>query len=145
LFFDHVYLRLSKLFMKVSLNSELFDLEKYRIWSLLKLLFLETNANLKVNLVMQISSKLFYSNSRQLLSDLCPNPISRLSIYVQIFNPNLYSLAESLMCRPLINSYLTRLNISMSDPNSKPTSAVILKCHDSPFLTKNPKVGRISS
>jgi hypothetical protein len=84
--------------------------------------------------------KLISSNSRQLLSDMGLNPISRYSIYVQIFNPNLYSPAESLMCRPLINSYPTQLNISVSEPNSKPTSVTILKCHDLPFLTKNPKV-----
>lgn len=54
-----------------------------QIWSLLKLLFVDTNANSKVNLFSQISSKLIYSNSWQLF-DLYPNPISWFLVYVQI-------------------------------------------------------------
>jgi hypothetical protein len=79
-----------------------------------KKIYLEMNASSKVNLVLQISSKLIYSNSRQLLFDLFPNPISRLSIYVQIFNLNPYTQTRSLLCQPLINSYENRLDISIS-------------------------------
>jgi hypothetical protein len=68
--------------MKDLPNSELFNPEEYQIWSLLKLLFLDMTANSKVNLISQIPSELMYLNSRQLLSDLCPNPISRYSVYV---------------------------------------------------------------
>jgi hypothetical protein len=52
--------------MNVSPNLELFDLKNNQIWSLLKLLFLEANANSKVNLVSQLPSRLIYSDSRQL-------------------------------------------------------------------------------
>jgi hypothetical protein len=55
-----------KLLMNVSPNLELFDLKNSQIWSLLKLLFLETNANSKINIVSQLPSKLIYSDSRQL-------------------------------------------------------------------------------
>jgi ribonuclease HI len=55
-----------KLLMNVSPNLELFDLKNNQIWSLLKLLFLEANANSKVNLVSQLPSRLIYSDSRQL-------------------------------------------------------------------------------
>ena len=37
-----------KLIIHTSPNSELFDLDECRIWSLLKLLFLGTNANSKI-------------------------------------------------------------------------------------------------
>jgi hypothetical protein len=40
-----------KLLMNVSPNLELFDLKNSQIWSLLKLLFLGANANLKVHIV----------------------------------------------------------------------------------------------
>jgi hypothetical protein len=55
-----------KLLMNVSPNLELFNLKNSQIWSLLKLLFLEANANSKVNLVSQFPSRLIYSDSRQL-------------------------------------------------------------------------------
>jgi hypothetical protein len=41
-----------KLIVNTSPNSELFDLDECRIWSLLKLLFLGTNANSIVNLYL---------------------------------------------------------------------------------------------
>ena len=53
-----------KLLMKVSPSLELFDLKNSQIWSLLKLLFLETNTNSKVNLVSRLPSILIYSDSR---------------------------------------------------------------------------------
>jgi hypothetical protein len=53
-----------KLLMNVSPNLELFDLKNSQIWSLLKLLFLGANANLKVNIVSQLPSRLIYSDSR---------------------------------------------------------------------------------
>jgi hypothetical protein len=40
-----------KLLMNVSLRLELFNLKNSQIWSLLKLLSLETNADSKVNLI----------------------------------------------------------------------------------------------
>jgi hypothetical protein len=49
-----------KLLMNVSPNLELFDLKNSQIWSLLKLLFLRAKANLKVNIVSQLPSKLTY-------------------------------------------------------------------------------------
>jgi hypothetical protein len=53
-----------KLLMNVSLRLELFNLKNNQIWSLIKLLFLEANANSKVNLVSQLPSRLIYSDSR---------------------------------------------------------------------------------
>jgi hypothetical protein len=53
-----------KLLMNVSLRLELFNLKNSQIWSLIKLLFLEANANSKVNLVSQLPSRLIYSDSR---------------------------------------------------------------------------------
>jgi hypothetical protein len=55
-----------KLLMNVSLRLELFNLKNSQIWSLLKLLYLEANANSKVNLVSQLPSRLIYSDCRQL-------------------------------------------------------------------------------
>jgi hypothetical protein len=49
-----------------------------------------------------------------MLSNQCPNPPSRLSVYVQIRSPNPHSPAESLLCKPLINSYANWLVISIS-------------------------------
>jgi hypothetical protein len=103
-----------KLLMKVSPNLELFNLKNNQIWSVLKLLSLEENVNSKVNLVSQILSRLICLYSQQLLFGLCPNLISRHSSYVPLFNPNLHSPAESLLCQSLINSYANRLVISMS-------------------------------
>jgi hypothetical protein len=54
----------TKLIVNFSPNFDLIDLEKDQIWSLLKLLFLEANINLKVNLVSQLPSRLIYSDSR---------------------------------------------------------------------------------
>jgi hypothetical protein len=50
LFLARVCLWLSILFVHISPNSELFSLTEGRIWSLLKLLILGTNANLIINL-----------------------------------------------------------------------------------------------
>jgi hypothetical protein len=52
-----------KLLMNVSPSLELFDLKNSQIWSLLKLLFLEANANSKVNIISQLLSRLIYSDS----------------------------------------------------------------------------------
>jgi hypothetical protein len=83
------------------------------------------------------------SNSRQLLFDLSPGLIPRPSIYVRLFYPSPYSQTEYSICRPLINSYSTQLNISCPNRIQNPASVAILKCHDSPSPTKNPKAGRI--
>jgi hypothetical protein len=66
---EHFYLFITsisiiKLLMNVSPNLESFDLKNSQIWSLLKLLFVETNANSKVNLVSRLPSRLIYSDSR---------------------------------------------------------------------------------
>jgi hypothetical protein len=61
----YLFITFIKLLMKVSPNLELFDLKNSQIWSLLKLLFLEANANLKVNLVPRLLSRLIYLDSRQ--------------------------------------------------------------------------------
>jgi hypothetical protein len=53
-----------KLLMNVSPSLELFDLKNNQIWSLLKLLSLETYADSKVNLISQLPSRLIYSDSR---------------------------------------------------------------------------------
>jgi hypothetical protein len=53
-----------KLLMNVSPNLELFDLKNSQIWSLLKLLFLGANANSKFNIILQLLSRLIYSDSR---------------------------------------------------------------------------------
>jgi hypothetical protein len=63
-----------KLLMTVSSTLELFDLKNSQIWSLLKLLFLEANANSKVNIVSQLLSRL---SIVVMLSNRCPNPLSR--------------------------------------------------------------------
>jgi hypothetical protein len=76
--------RFIKLLMKVSPNLELFDLKNSQIWSLIKLLFLETNVNSNVKLVLSISSKVhlsklltvvirYVSESDFLIFGLCPN------------------------------------------------------------------------
>jgi hypothetical protein len=59
-----------------------------QFWSLLKLLFLEANANSKVNLVSQIPSRLIYSDSRQLRCYL---------IYVRILFLDIRSMSKYLI------------------------------------------------
>jgi hypothetical protein len=82
--------------------------------------------------------RLFRLSTVVMLSDLCLNPLSRFSIHVQKFNPNLYSQTKYSVCRPLINSYLTQLNISVSNSISKEsTSAMIFKM--SRFVSFNHK------
>jgi hypothetical protein len=83
------------------------------------------------------------SNSQQLLFDLSPSLIPRPSIYVRLFYSSPYSQTEYSICRPLINSYSTRPNISCPNRIQNPVSTTILKCHDSPYPTKNPKASRI--
>ena len=87
--------------------------------------------------------KLFKSNSRRPLSDLSPNLIPELRSMSDYFNPSPHSQAEYSICRPLINSYSTRPNISCPNRTRNPVSTAILKYHDSPSLTKNRKAGRI--
>jgi hypothetical protein len=55
------------------------------------------------------------------------------------FNLSPYSQTEYSVCRPLINSYSTRPNISCPNRILNPVLTAILKCHDSPSPTKNPK------
>jgi hypothetical protein len=72
------------LLMNVSPNLELFDLKNNQIWSLLKLLFLETNVNSNVKLFLRITSKVHLfelsaivmrvvSKFDFLIFDQCPN------------------------------------------------------------------------
>jgi hypothetical protein len=139
LFLAHVCLWLSRLFIHVSPNSELLSLTEGQFWSLLKLLF---SARMQTRWSISIYKshlKLFKLNSRQLLSDLSPSPIPRTSIDVQLFYSSPYSQTECSICRPLINSYSTRPNISCLDWTQNPVSTAILKYHDSPSPTKNPK------
>jgi hypothetical protein len=88
--------------------------------------------------------KLIKSNSRRLLSDLSPNLIPRTSIDVRLFYSDPYPPTESSVCRPLINFYPIRLNVSISNPISKSTTTAILKYHDSPSSTKKSKTDQIS-
>jgi hypothetical protein len=87
--------------------------------------------------------KLFKSNSRRLLSDLSPNLIPELRSMSDYFNPSPSSQTECSTCRPLINSYSTRPNISCPNRTQNPVSTTILKYHKSPSPTKNPKAGHI--
>jgi hypothetical protein len=83
--------------------------------------------------------KFIKSNSRRLLSDLSPNPIPRTSIDVRLFYSDPYSQTEYSVCRPLINFYSTRPNISYLNQTQNPVSTAILKCHDPISPTKNLK------
>jgi hypothetical protein len=86
--------------MKVSPNLKLFDLKNNQIWSLLKLLFHESNANSKVNLVSQIPSRLIYLDSRQLwcyaicvrILFLDIRSMSKYLIRICIVQQNLYGI-----------------------------------------------------
>jgi hypothetical protein len=83
--------------MKVSPNLELFNLLKCRN--------LESVKTFSENKI-QKSTKSFIQpvlESTFSISNLCPN-----------INLNLYSQAKSLICRPLISSYVNRLVISIS-------------------------------
>jgi hypothetical protein len=87
--------------------------------------------------------KLFKSNSRRLLSDLSPNLIPRNLIYVRLFYPGPYSPTGYSVCRPLLNSYPTRLHTSVFDPNLKINIDDDFKGCDLSHSIKNPKAGRI--
>jgi hypothetical protein len=89
-----------KLLMKVLPNLELFDLKNRQNLEPVKT-FIPCN-EWKFERQSHLDNphlKFIYPNSRQLLSDLYLNPIS---------------LAESLLCQPLIDSYANWLVISMS-------------------------------
>jgi hypothetical protein len=47
------------------------------------------------------------------------------------------------VCRPLINSYPTRLHTSVFDPDLKINIGDDFKCRDLSLSIKNPKAGRI--
>jgi hypothetical protein len=66
------------------------------------------------HLATPVQTNLFELSIVVMLSNQCPNPPSRLSVYVQIRSPNPHSPAESLLCEPLINSYANWLVISIS-------------------------------
>jgi hypothetical protein len=87
--------------------------------------------------------KLFKSNSRRLLSDLSPNLIPKLRSMSDYFNLSPSSQTECSTCRPLINSYSTQPNILCPNRTQNPVSTAILKYHESPSPTKNPKAGHI--
>jgi hypothetical protein len=105
LFLARVCFWLSRLFIHISPNSELFNLTEGQIWSLLKLLFLGTNANSIIILNLSNSSKArlikrstaasrAVSDSDFSMFDLCPK-----------FNPTPYSQTECLICRHQINFF----------------------------------------
>jgi hypothetical protein len=52
-----------------------------------------------------------YSNSRWLLFDLCPNPLSRQLVYVQIRSLSPHSPVKSLLCQPLIIMQIDLLSL----------------------------------
>ena len=66
-----------------------------------------------------------------MLVELCLNPIFSMFDLCPKIYPSPYSQTEYSVCRPLINFYPIRLNISVSNPISKSTSAAIFKYHDS--------------
>jgi hypothetical protein len=53
------------------------------------------------------------------LQTVSESNFSMFDLYIQIFYPGPYPQAEYLMRCPLINSYPTQLNTSVSEPNSK--------------------------
>jgi hypothetical protein len=118
LFLDRVYLCLSGLFMESHRSRNYSIARNSQFWRLLKLLFLDTNANSIIHTHLSELS----------IVGPCPNTQSKSAFSRRI------SLRE-----PLINSYSTQPSTVVSEPNSKPTLVMILKCHDSPSLTKNPK------
>jgi hypothetical protein len=139
LFLACVCLWLSRLFIHTSLNSELFDREKQPILESVKTFNSRHECKLDNQSHISISSKAYLIKRLTVPSqavyesdsstfDLCPK-----------FNPNPYSQMEYSVCRPLINSYSTQPSTVASKLNSKPTPAAILKCHDSPSPTKNPR------
>jgi hypothetical protein len=103
LFLARVCLCSSRLFIYVSPNSKLFNLTEGRIWSLLKLLFLGTNANSIIILNLSNSSKAHLikrstaasravSDSDFSMFDLCPK-----------INLTTYYQTECSICRYQIN------------------------------------------
>jgi hypothetical protein len=139
LFLARVCLWLSRLFVHISPNSELFSLTEDRIRSLLKLLFSERMQTQKLFLNYKSHLKLIKSNSRRLLIGLSPSLIPQTLIYVWLF------LSEFVLSNGMLNMsssnqfYLTRTNISCPNRIQNPVSTAILKCHDSPSPTKNIK------
>jgi hypothetical protein len=83
-----------------------------QIWSLLKLLSLEEcRFKSQSHLATLVQTHLFGLSIVFMSSNQCPNPPSRLSVYIQIRSPNPHSPAESPLCEPLINSYINWLVI----------------------------------
>jgi hypothetical protein len=144
LFLAHVCLWLSRLFVHIWPNSELFSLTEGQIWGLLKLLFsaqMQTRKsflNYKSHLkhLIKLSTTVIWSEPESNSSnfDLC----STILIQVRTLKRNIqYVVLKSILSDSA--KYL------MSEPNWKPTPAAILKCHDSPSPTRNPKADRIST
>jgi hypothetical protein len=106
----------TKLLMKVSPSLELFDLKNSQIWSLLKLFvsWSKRKFESQSRLTTPIQTHLFGLSTVVMLSNLCPNPLSWYSVYVQIPSLNPHSPAESLLCQPLIDSYENQLVIYIS-------------------------------
>ena len=105
-----------KLLMKVSPSLELFDLKNSQIWSLLKLFvsWSKRKFESQSRLATPVQTHLFGLSIVVTLSNRCPNPLSRYSVYVQIHSPNPHSPAESLLSQSLINYYENQLLISIS-------------------------------
>jgi hypothetical protein len=97
-------------------NLELFDRKKQPILESVKTFISWSKCKFESQsrLANPVETHLFGFSTVAMLSDLCPNPLSWYSVYVQIFNLNPYSPAESLLCQPLINSYANRPIFSIS-------------------------------
>jgi hypothetical protein len=105
-----------KLLMKFSPSLELFDLKNSQIWSLLKLFvsWSKRKFESQSHLTTPVQTHLFGLSIVVMLSNRCPNPLSRYSVYVQIRSLNPHSPAESLLRHSLINYYANWLVISIS-------------------------------
>jgi hypothetical protein len=133
LFLDLVYLCLSGFLMEVHRIRSYSIARNNQFWSVLKLLFSERMQTRWSISIYKSHLKLFKSTSRRPLFDLSPSPIPRTSIDVRLFYPSPYSPTECSICRPLINSYSTRPNISCLDWTQNPVSTTILKSHNPIF------------
>jgi hypothetical protein len=120
LFLARVCLWLSRLFVHISPNLELFSLTEGQIWSWLKTFISQNECRLEdhswiINLV--------WSSLNQTL-DICYLIWARVQflklwLMSDYFNPSPYSQTEYSICRPLINFHPTRLNTSVFDPIHK--------------------------
>jgi hypothetical protein len=88
-----------KLLMYVSPSLEFFDLKNNQIWILLKLFVSWSKHKFESQSrhATPVQTHLFGLSTVVMLSDLCLNPLSWYSVYVQIFNPNPHSRRISVV------------------------------------------------